>query len=218
MALGDYSFTNRGFVLPTGKKIAQPSTISVWFYDTLANATSKWIAGDGDLSTGTVIESSGLEISSGTLKFATRSGTSGQVVSSNTYAANAWHHGAGISRTDTSRSVFLNGVRTNTTISRSPHTANVNFRIGAVNDRTSGAGASPSIGVYIAEIACWSGVQLTDDEIAMLAAGCDPRLVRSGSISLYMPMIRDVMDICSSDAITTIGTISYFPHSRIYNP
>lgn len=74
---------------------------------------------------------------------------------------------------------------------------------------------SSAANVDIAEIAMW-GVQLTDAEVAILALGASPVLVRPASVLHYLPLIRAVQDRARSTSITSDGA-GVTDHPRVFH-
>lgn len=63
--------------------------------------------------------------------------------------------------------------------------------------------------------AVWSAL-LNDDEMAALAKGFSPRLIRPSALEAYWPAIRAVQDIVGGGSPSTRGTITPTPHLRSY--
>lgn len=66
----------------------------------------------------------------------------------------------------------------------------------------------------IAELGVWN-VALTDAEVLSLAAGFSPRLVRPQSLVIYMPLVRDVIDL-KGRAFSVVGSPAVSSHHRIF--
>jgi hypothetical protein len=101
------------------------------------------------------------------------------------YTAGAWHHATGVFTSSTSRAAYLNGGNKGTdatsvamtgVVDRTLVAARINTTIGAFLD-----GA-------VAEAGIWSAA-LTDSEVASLAKGFSPLLVRPASLVAYWPLI-----------------------------
>lgn len=67
----------------------------------------------------------------------------------------------------------------------------------------------------LAEIGVWN-VQLTAAEIAALAAGFSPMMIRPSALVLYAPLVRDILDR-KGNAFTASGT-TVVAHPRIIYP
>lgn len=117
-----------------------------------------------------------------------------------------WHHACGVFSAANSRTVYLDGgsSATNTT-SLSP-TIN-QTEIGAFRSGFWFAGD-------IAEVGVWN-VALTATEVASLAKGASPALVRPQSLVTYLPLIRDVIDVRAAAGFTDVNTTAA-NHTRVY--
>jgi hypothetical protein len=118
------------------------------------------------------------------------------------YSANTWHHAAGVFASSTSRIAYIDGVAgTTETTSRTPGTMNAT-RIGVT---VGGGSRTGYMNGRLAEIAIWN-VALNADEIAALAKGYRPSLIRPASLRLYVPLVREVGDYSRAVTLTTSGT------------
>jgi hypothetical protein len=125
------------------------------------------------------------------------------VTSTNAYTANTWHHAAAYMLAGSSAGIYLNG---------SKNTGSGGGSIGG--GVTLRFGNTTSASVLVAELALWS-VQLTDAEVAMLALGLSPALVRPQSLLHYLPCIRNVADVWRSTTIAASGG-AVADHPRIF--
>lgn len=127
------------------------------------------------------------------------------------YSINTWHHACAVFESNTSRSAYKDGgSKVSNTTDRTPTGLNKHY-VGVYN--ATGAG-DPMVGA-IAEVAIWNAA-LTDSEVASLAKGFSPRLIRPQSLVRYRPFIREVICIKSGAALTTTGTPTVFNHPRVY--
>lgn len=100
-------------------------------------------------------------------------------------SASTWHHGAGQFNSSTSRYAFLDGVKgMEGTSSKAFPTAMDETYIGVVNK--DGTFSAPMNGA-LAEVGVWN-VALTDAEIASLATGMTPLMVRPDALVGYWPL------------------------------
>ena len=129
-----------------------------------------------------------------------------------------WHHGAGVFASTTSRTCYLDGsAGTENTSSREP--GNVDYHsIGHQNGTTN----ARFFDGKIAEVAVWWAA-LRADEIAALAAGYSPALIRPGALYSYMPLggpmsSGPAVDIYWGRTLDVIGTptASDHPPGMIY--
>jgi hypothetical protein len=147
---------------------------------------------------------------------ATYAGGSGDSAhTSTTFTGSAWQHACVVFRDTDDRSAYLNGGgRGNNATDLTP----------ADLDRI-------DIGCYIyagahgwywpgsiAEAAIWN-VALTDDEVAVLATGVSPLLVRPQSLVFYAPFIRDDdEDLVGGLSLTANGGPTVGVHPRVIYP
>lgn len=111
-------------------------------------------------------------------------GTESNANSTTGYSSTAWNHACAVFASSTNRAVFLNGGNKGTsTADRAPAPATA-FRIGrrALSSVTAYAGAT------IAEAAMWN-VALSDEEVAALASGISPVLIRRENLIGYWPLL-----------------------------
>ena len=143
----------------------------------------------------------------------TASGASAaQAVTTTTATASTWAHVAGVFSAANSRVAWLNGSAS------SAETTNIGLSsVGTLaigNTRV-----HPSWVTYfdgrIAEGAVWSAA-LSDSEIAALAKGVSPLLIRPQSLLYYAPLIRDINDVRAGIALTNNASATVADHTRIY--
>lgn len=117
-----------------------------------------------------------------------------------------WHHACGVFSAANSRTVYLDGgsSATNTT-SLSP-TIN-QTEIGAFRSGFWFAGD-------IAEVGVWN-IDLSAAEIAALAKGVSPALIRPQNLLPHLELIREVIDVRRGTAFTEVNTTAA-AHPRIY--
>lgn len=143
----------------------------------------------------------------------TRAGSTYDAVSSTGFSANTWHHACGVWSAADNRAAFIDGGSKGTeTTSATPGTPINRFAVGALLD------SSPSdyMSGNLAELAVWD-VALTDAEVAVLAQGYCPLLVRPASLVRYVPLIRDAdQDIIGGIALSVGGTPTVEVHPRIF--
>jgi hypothetical protein len=151
------------------------------------------------------------------VRFDIQSGGAIEVAATTTgYSANTWHHACGVTASTSSRAVYIDGGSkgTNTNPAASP----------TAPDRTSvGRWATSSPGNYmsgmIAEVGVWN-VALSDGDVAILAKGISPRLMRPASLVAYWPIIGRAdpePDLWgdTSTSLTVTGATAANTHPRI---
>jgi hypothetical protein len=142
--------------------------------------------------------------------------TAGQASTpASSYVAGAWYHVVGVWAGDSSRSIYLNGgapVTNTTTIS--PITLD-QFAIG------SNGSAGAFMNGRIAEFALWgSSTILTASEIASLAAGVSPLLIRPSTLFRYYPLLgasAPEPDLANHFDLTVTGATAA-GHPRMFYP
>ena len=119
-------------------------------------------------------------LSDGTARARWRGADTRNVVSSNTYTANAWTHLVGQWGVSRVRAVFLNGTKTTTGAGYSSGAEPTRWSWGAYD-----SGSSPFDGDMLWP-AVWN-VQLSDEEVASLYAGASPLMVRPDDLAYFAP-------------------------------
>ena len=131
----------------------------------------------------------------------------------NSVAANTWIHGAAVYSSTTLRTVYIStSTAVSSTASVTAPTIN-NFYIGAGWQTPSGVGLF--FDGLLAESGVWRAA-LTADEIASLARGVSPSLVRPQSLAFYAPLIRELADARGGASLTNNGGATVANHPRVY--
>ena len=198
---------------------AVPLTMACWAkWNNLATATMLMTIGD-NASTTSLLNRFRLNknASDAILAAAANTTTSGNSTAGTVTATNTWYHCAGVYTSATSRTGYLDGVA---------GTANTtNLTPTSLDDTTIGASTfgSGSVGTYmdgqIAEAAIWN-VALTAAEIASLAKGMSPLMVRPASLISYWPLVGNFspeIDLHGRLEMTVNGTTAS-NHPRVYMP
>jgi hypothetical protein len=114
-------------------------------------------------------------------------GVSGTAYSGNTFSANMWHHAAAVFGGSSSRVAYLDAsAGSEDTTPVTPVSLN-RTAIGCLYRSSIGSYMSGRIG----EVGIWSA-ELTADELASLAAGYAPSLVRPDQLYAYIPLRREL--------------------------
>jgi hypothetical protein len=140
------------------------------------------------------------------------------------YTANTWQHAVGVFTSTTSRTAYLNGSAATTNTTNRTYTGSSLNGFGIHYGPTSLFGGAES-NYAVAECAAWN-VALTADEIAALADGFSPQLIRPSALVAYYPLIRHtvtngstVPDKRGGQNLTVTGTgLSIVEHPRIIYP
>lgn len=131
------------------------------------------------------------------------------------FSAGTWHHACGVMVADDDWYVLIDGGSKGTEVtSKTPGTIDrtdigaIEYN-GAMNWYASAA---------VAEAAIWNAA-LDDDEVAALAAGMSPLLVRPQSLVFYCPLIRDDdEDLVGGLSLTANGGPTIAAHPRVFYP
>ena len=116
------------------------------------------------------------------VEFRTRGSANSSAESQTEVSANTWHHACGVSASDSSRAVYLDGGGKDTSASTAVPTEAINSTV---------VGARSNLGAEwdgdIAHCAVWN-VALSDEECATLAAGVSPLRVHRDGLVAYWPI------------------------------
>ncbi len=190
---------------------AEPLTMACWF------RTSSSSAGQVKVS---------LSTSGGTARWtlfgrptvamtasSTNSAGTGGPATAGTVISGQWHHAAGVFTSSTSRTCYLDGIAGTTDTTA--------ITVSGVNRTVIGARInSGAYGAYdagdIARVGIWS-VALTAAEIASLAKGFCPCMIRPQSLSFFVPLLGAAADLRGGLTLTDTGTTAA-DHPRIILP
>lgn len=121
------------------------------------------------------------------------------------FSTNTWQSAGGVMKSPTSRSVFMDGVETNSTTGSVTFSTSVNTALIAAWN----SGKNPLAGLdfqgALCQAAIWD-VELNASEHASLARGFSPRRVRPQSLRYYVPLCRAVQDLRGNVVITQAGS------------
>lgn len=106
------------------------------------------------------------------------------------YSANTWHHACGVFSASNARAAFIDGGSKGTDNGNQSPDAQDRTSIGVAGDSSRDSYMSGRI----AEVGVWT-VALSDAEVALLALGFSPLLVRPESLVFYDPLIRGMGDV-----------------------
>lgn len=188
-----------------------PLTIAAWLYPTTTvinwSAATLSTASDGSAAW------LGLAGSTGQIRAGIRTGGGafGIAISSASATANTWNHACAVFTSNTSRAAFLDGANKGTNTTNRALSTLDRTTIGARGTSTGETEFFPGL---IAEVGIWE-IALADEDVARLALGFSPRLIRPQSLVFYAPLIRDIQDIRGGLTLTTTGT-TVADHPRIY--
>ena len=132
-----------------------------------------------------------------------------------TLSTGSWSHACGVWSANNARAVYLNGGSKGTDTGSQTPTGMDRTGIGRLSNST---GQNYLTGT-IAEAAIWN-VALTDAEVALLALGVSPLLVRPGSLVAYWPLIgrfSPEVDVRGGNSATVTGATAA-DHYRTFYP
>ena len=223
-----YSFNGSSEYLNTGNAVISsvPITMACWFYSTSNSATQRLISiGDKDSGNDFFHVSAMGSVADDPLRASARRGGGGGGIGSATttsgYSINTWHHATAVFTSNSDRDVYIDGGSVgNNTASVTPASLDTT-RIGA---RASSGINGPMAG-RIAEAAIWN-IALSTSEIAQLASGFSPLLVRPDALTNYWPLGGIARFSASSAASDYAGAYPLSPidgpteaeHPRIFYP
>lgn len=222
MARSNTASTSNWFANATAPVTALPCTLACWFFPANLTQTMNLVyVGNAGVSNYAVIVFNGANsYAGGDNAIVADQGTTAFAVSSAAVAsANTWNHACGVFTSATSRAAYLNGGNVGTNaVSRSPSLWD-HANVGAARSTTTTF--SPLNG-SIAEAAFWS-VALDAAEVAALATGLSPRLIRPGSLVAYWAMIGQFspeLDFGNNGLypLTMNGTMAQADHCRVIYP
>ena len=203
MAFNFVAASSQFLEITTGVLTAAPISMACWFQPVsgTANYTIMYL--------GTINSTSNFfrlqQPATGVIRATTNDGTGSNADTSTTTTSGAWQHVCGVFAAANSRASYLNGAGkgTNAT-SRTPTGINGTL-IGASYNTPSGK--TIFMNGNIAEAALWN-IALTDADVASLAAGFSPKLIRPEGLIAYWPQIGAVspaIDVRGRNELTVTG-------------
>lgn len=213
-AFGARSFnaaSNQYLYLGSGTVFSYPVSMSAWFKTNDLSANRCIVANNSDISgVGTYMILRGNDAGDPLSASDFDGSTAARANSGGSVTTGVWTHGGAVFQGTSSRSVYLNGTRTDNSTAVSGFSTPERTRIGTFLPSN-----SPWSG-EIAEVAIWN-VTLTDDEMLILAAGFSPLVVRPSALQLYVPLWSGAFDYITARAFTDSGgTTDANDHPRIY--
>jgi hypothetical protein len=129
-------------------------------------------------------------------------------------SASTVFHAAGVWASASSRSAYLDGTNKVTDTSSSTPSGINRTAIGVSRGATSDYEFDS--GGRLAEAGFWNAA-LTDEEIAALAKGVPPIMIRPQNLVAYLPLVRDLIDL-KGNAFAITGSLTAADHTRTYAP
>jgi hypothetical protein len=134
------------------------------------------------------------------------------------YTANTWNHACGVFTANNSRSAYCNGGTVgNNSTNRTPVAGSIDRT--QVGSFVAQSGTFSPINGSIAEVGIWN-VALTAAEVAELARGYSPALVRPQSLIAYWPLVGGYspeISLRGGFPLTVNGTMPAAGHCRVFN-
>lgn len=191
-----------------------PLTMACWF-KTSSNTVNQGILNITDATTGGEgyrLNAQGA-VAGDPIRFLSVGSATNAVDTTTGFVANTWTHACGVVSSATSRTVYINGGSSATTTVDSTSTGRNILYAGVI--RASSAFSNYLSG-DLAEIGVWN-IDLSIADIASLAKGMSPSLIRPEYLILYAPLVRDLIEINSALTITNNNTATVSNHTRIYS-
>jgi hypothetical protein len=134
------------------------------------------------------------------------------------YSTGTWHHAAGVWASSTSRAAYIDGGSKGTdTTSKSPSSAPNSLLIGSI-ENADGSSMLQYMSGIIAQATIWNAA-LTDAEVAVLAAGYSPILIRPQSLWAYWPLVARTspeIDVVGGYDLTLYNTPTIADHPPVF--
>jgi hypothetical protein len=211
-----YSFngTNQYFSTLTGDLFANfPITMACWFI-TSNITTNQGLLNICDNATGGQgirLNAQGA-VAGDPIRILSVGTATGSADTTTGFTANTWTHACGVFSSATSRTVYVNGGSPGTNTTNSSGTGENRLFQGVT--RAASAFSNYFSG-SLAEVGVWNAA-LTADEVLSLARGMSPSLIRPQNLTIYAPLVRDLIDRKSGLTITNNGGATVSNHTRIY--
>jgi len=210
MARGSFSTSNY-LQLVAAPVAAVPLTMACWFrvgsggnWQSLINLNNPTAANGRNAFS--LMRNDGNQI-----QIDTADGSSGVSATAGTVTTGAWHHAGGVFSAVNSRRAYFNGVGGSVESSSRTPSGLGRTTVGAKNNNGSVIDASGN--ALIAEAAIWN-VALSDEEMALLAKGIAPSLIRPQALVAYLPLVRDLIDL-KNPGWASVGTVAVADHLRV---
>jgi hypothetical protein len=139
-------------------------------------------------------------------------GTGANGTTSTGFTTGPWYHACGVFASTTSRSAYLNGAGKGTDTTSITASADRTLIGARINGGTVGAFYTGRV----ADAAIWN-IDLTDAEVASLATGMSPLLIRPQSLVFYAPLYRNFVDYKGMSLTNTAG-VTVVDSNRHYGP
>lgn len=210
-----FNGTNQYLDVSTGDLFADlPITMACWFKasNTTANHGLLNISDNATGGQGIRLNAQGTAVGD-PIRIVSVGTTTVIVETTTNYTANTWTHACGVFASSTSRTVYINGGNSASSTVSSTATGENRLFVGVTRAASS---FSNFLSGDIAEVGIWNAA-LTSDEVLSLAKGFSPSLIRPQSLTIYAPMVRDLLDFSRNRlTITNNNTATVSTHTRVY--
>ena len=130
-------------------------------------------------------------------------------------SVDTWYHACAVERSATSHQVYLDGnAGPENTTSKVP--ANIDALDIGVQFYSS-SDHDEEFNGQLAEVGIWD-VDLDDGEIAALAAGYAPSMIRPQNLVWYLPLVNDIKEVVQNQSWTSSSNSGATNHPRIIQP
>lgn len=212
--------TGNNFYIGTAVASGVPISMAAFFWSTSGTNANQTIISISDTNQASdffrLIFWAGNSSAGDESVYATTSATTAVTagIAPGTISLNAWHHAAAVFSATNARAVYYEGTTKGTnTGSRTP-TGLDKTSFGRI--RTSST-SHDSFQGYLAEMAIWN-VALTDAEVVLLSQGYSPLLIHPQNLLVYVPGIRNLLDVVGGNAFTIDGSLSVGNQPKVRYP
>lgn len=205
----DFNGATDTAVVASSPLTAVPITLACWFNNDTLSGNDAYVELD-DNSTNNVFL---LYTAGSTLNAFVSSPGTNQASATGVVSASTWTHGCAVFSANNARACYRDGANKGTD-------ANANTPTGISRVRIGSQPAANFADARIAEVGIWSAA-LDDSEVAALAKGISPLLIRPTSLVAYFPLLgNDSPEIDkwrNSLSLSLTGTTKA-DHPRVYMP
>lgn len=206
----DFATTDR-YEIGSAVVTAYPFTMACWFYaDSLSAARTLMCLGPASAA---AAQQRIYVISTELGANSEGGGTNAIATTTTAPTTGVWSHAAGVFASATDRRAFLNGGSKGTNATSVTFSTAINRTI--IAQRLRSNVYAQGMDGRLAECAIWNEA-LSDDDVYSLSRGYRPSLIRPENLVLYVPLIRDVLDLSDGKTLTATGTPAVIEHPKRY--
>lgn len=200
------------YIQATASLFSYPFTINFWFYPTISGVGTLQVF---VLHNTTDNQRFVFQINTITsrLQFNAFTTANANAIAGANYTLNSWNMATAVGTSSTSRTVYINGNNAVTNTTLRAVTTPTRWLVAANYAGT----VNPAYEGRISEIAIWNAA-LNQTDITSLYRGSKATLVQPTNLKVYIPLIRDILDLTSSTTSITqvISDTVVSSHSRRY--